>query len=179
MSLPPASCSWSETAASTTSMAAATSPSGESCPTSLAVLTDKWQLDAFPIAALTLLSCMLILLTALVTSHFVRIRRFTRSSPVLVSPPSPSMRNLSITVPSRAPSMKGDGGKSLHPITEDPFPATPTQQRISTFSRPLSPSPPYNAGRIPPPDSPARSTFTPKSLPTHLEKKPSFLSLKD
>ncbi|TFK81264.1 hypothetical protein K466DRAFT_591340 [Polyporus arcularius HHB13444] len=184
--------------AATTSTSVPTSQAGESCPVAVAVLTSKWQLDVFPIATLVILSCVLILLTALLTSHIIRIRRFTRSSPVLVSPPSPRsvrvlsvllrpttpshdlpQRNLSITVPSREASIKGDGGKSLHPITEDPFPCTPTQQRISTFARPLSPSPPYNPARMTSPDSPARSTFTSKSLPRDLEKKPSFLSLKD
>ncbi|KAI0700678.1 hypothetical protein C8T65DRAFT_281733 [Cerioporus squamosus] len=166
-------------AAATTSVSIPTSQSGESCPVAVAVLTSKWQLDVFPIATLAILSCVLVLLTALITSHIIRIRRFNRSSPVLVSPPSPRSRNLSITVPSREASVKGDGGKSLHPITEDPFPSTPTQQRISTFARPLSPSPPYNPTRMAPPDSPARSTFTSKSLPNHLEKKSSFLSLRE
>ncbi|RDX49373.1 hypothetical protein OH76DRAFT_526324 [Lentinus brumalis] len=181
--------------AAITSTSVPTSQAGESCPVAVAVLTSKWQLDVFPIATLVILSCVLILLTALITSHIIRIRRFTRTSPVLVSPPSPRsvrvfsvllrpttpshdlpQKNLSITVPSREAS---DGGKSLHPITEDPFPCTPTQQRISTFARPLSPSPPYNPARMASPDSPARSTFTSKSLPRDLEKKPSFLSLKD
>lgn len=68
-----------------------TSQTGGSCPGAIAVFTDTWQLDVFPIATLTLLSCILVLLTALIISHITRIRRFARTSPVLVSPPSPSV----------------------------------------------------------------------------------------
>ena len=173
-----------------------TSQTGGSCPGAIAVFTDTWQLDVFPIATLTLLSCILVLLTALIISHITRIRRFARTSPVLVSPPSPSVvcapftclalrwsshilmqRNLSIVVPSKAPSIKDDGGRSLHPIPERSLPATPTEQSFWCFGRSQSPSPSYSSSRLP--DSPARSTFRSTLHPNGVEKKPSYQSLKN